>query len=115
MSEHPALISLAPTQTEIIAALGMVRNLAGVTEDCDFPASVKSIRRFGSWYSPDIDGIVKAAPDLVFTFGPHQEEVAACWRRPASGLSQRAADHRRLARIDGEIAALLAVKKCGPR
>ncbi|MFZ2447282.1 MAG: helical backbone metal receptor [Syntrophobacteraceae bacterium] len=77
MSEDLALISLAPTQTEIVAALGMVRNLAGVTEDCDFPAGVKTIRRFGSWYSPDIDGIVRAAPDLVFTFGSHQEEVAA--------------------------------------
>lgn len=71
------LLSLAPTQTEIVAALGMASNLAGVTEDCDFPPEVKKIRRFGSWYSPDLRGIIEARPDIVFTFGSHQEEIGS--------------------------------------
>lgn len=74
------LISLAPTQTEIIAALGGTESLAGVTEDCDFPEHVKTIPRFGSWYSPDIKAIIEAAPDIVFTFGSHQEEIGAALR-----------------------------------
>ncbi len=69
------IISLAPTQTEIIAALGAVEYLAGVTEDCDFPDSIRSVRRFGSWYSPDMGAILDASPDLVLTFGSRQEEV----------------------------------------
>ena len=69
------VISLAPTQTEIVAALGAVGDLLGVTEDCDFPDSVRRIPRFGSWYSPDIGAIIKAEPDLVLTFGSHQEEI----------------------------------------
>lgn len=69
------VISLAPTQTEIMAALGAVGDLVGITEDCDFPDSVLRIRRFGSWYSPDIKAIIKAAPDLVLTFGSHHGEV----------------------------------------
>ena len=69
------IICLAPTQTEIVAALGAVEDLLGVTEDCDFPGSVCRLHRFGSWYSPDIRAILEARPDLVLTFGSHQEEV----------------------------------------
>ncbi|MGA2026560.1 MAG: helical backbone metal receptor [Syntrophobacteraceae bacterium] len=69
------LISLAPTQTEIVAALDAVEDLAGLTEDCNFPDSVCRLPRFGSWYSPDIRAILDAGPDLVLTFGSHQEEV----------------------------------------
>jgi iron complex transport system substrate-binding protein len=69
------IISLAPTQTEIVAALGSVDELLGVTEDCNFPGAVCRIPRFGSWYSPDIRAIVDARPDLVLTFGSHQEEI----------------------------------------
>ena len=69
------LISLAPTQTEIIAALGAVEDLAGLTEDCDYPDCVRCIPRFGSWYSPDIGAILAESPDLVLTFGSRQAEV----------------------------------------
>jgi iron complex transport system substrate-binding protein len=69
------VVSLAPTQTEIVAELGAVGDLLGITEDCDYPDSVLRIPRFGSWYSPDIRAIIKERPDLVLTFGSHQREV----------------------------------------
>ena len=69
------VISLAPTQTEIVAALGQIRRLAGVTENCDFPEAVKQIPTFGSWYAPDLNSVLRARPDLVCTFGSHQEEM----------------------------------------
>ncbi len=72
---HPRIISLAPTQTEIVAALGAGRHLIGVTENCDFPEEVRKIRQFGSWYSPDINAVIEVQPDLVLTFGSHHDEV----------------------------------------
>ncbi|MHC1726449.1 MAG: ABC transporter substrate-binding protein [Syntrophobacteraceae bacterium] len=75
MSRGLRLISLAPTQTEIVAALGAIENLLGVTENCDFPEAVNNIARFGSWYSPDLRSVIAARPDLVLTFGSHQEEI----------------------------------------
>lgn len=69
------IISLAPTQTEIVAALDRLGNLIGVTENCDFPDGVERIPRFGSWYAPDLRRVIAAAPDLVCTFGSHHEEV----------------------------------------
>ncbi len=77
MKGGPRIISLAPTQTEIVAALGAVELLAGVTENCNFPAEVTRIRKFGSWYSPDVGAILRVRPDLVLTFGSHQDEIGA--------------------------------------
>ena len=71
------IISLAPTQTEIIAALGMTENLAGRTLNCDYPPEVRAIPTFGSWYVPDLEGVVHAGPDLVCTFGERQLEMKA--------------------------------------
>jgi iron complex transport system substrate-binding protein len=70
------LLSLAPTQTEILAALGAFDDLVGVSDNCDFPEAVKTLERFGSWAAPDLHRVRSARPDLVCTFGRHQQEVA---------------------------------------
>lgn len=75
MKDSMHIISLAPTQTEIIAALGGLELLAGVTENCDYPEAVAELPAFGSWYAPDLYGIINLRPDLVCTFGKHQEEM----------------------------------------
>lgn len=77
MTRAMRIISLAPTQTEIVAALGRLENLAGRTENCDYPEAVRDIPTFGSWYAPDLHAVIRAKPDLVCTFGTHQEEIMA--------------------------------------
>lgn len=74
------IISLAPTQTEIIAALGRASRLIGVSDNCDYPPEVLSIPTYGSWYAPDLGNVIRSRPDLVCTFGRHQEEVAGALR-----------------------------------
>jgi iron complex transport system substrate-binding protein len=69
------VISLAPTQTEIIAALGQVPSLLGISENCDYPEAVSGLPVFGSWHAPDITRVLAGRPDLVCTFAKHQEEV----------------------------------------
>jgi iron complex transport system substrate-binding protein len=69
------IISLAPTQTEIIAALGLASSLIGITENCDFPGTVAGLPVFGSWYAPDLNRVIAAKPDLVCTFAKHHEEA----------------------------------------
>ncbi len=69
------IVSLAPTQTEILGALGLADELIGVTEDCDYPAEIREKSRFGSWYSPNLQATMDANPDLVCTFGSHQDDV----------------------------------------
>lgn len=74
------VISLAPTHTESLAALGALDVLMGVTEDCDFPEDVLRLKTYGSWASPDLKAVREESPDLVCTFGRHQEEIAQ-WLR----------------------------------
>jgi iron complex transport system substrate-binding protein len=69
------IISLAPTQTEIIAALGQLDHLVGITENCDFPKGIEFLPTFGTWYAPDLNRVMAHRPDLICTFGKQQEEV----------------------------------------
>ncbi len=40
MNSSPRIVSLLPSATEIVCALGLEANLVGITHECDFPASV---------------------------------------------------------------------------
>ncbi|MFL6334193.1 MAG: cobalamin-binding protein [Pyrinomonadaceae bacterium] len=40
MGRRPRIVSLLPSATEIVCALGLEENLVGVTHECDFPPSV---------------------------------------------------------------------------
>jgi iron complex transport system substrate-binding protein len=76
MSKALRILSLAPTQTEVLAALGLTEALVGVSEDCDYPEEVRLLPTFGGWWEPDVARIRAAAPDLVCTFGRRQEDLA---------------------------------------
>ena len=43
--ETPRIVSLLPSATEIVCALGLGEALVGVTHECDFPASVARLPR----------------------------------------------------------------------
>ena len=40
MSSDLRIVSLLPSSTEIVCALGLEKNLLGITHECDFPASI---------------------------------------------------------------------------
>ena len=42
MDKRPRIVSLLPSATEIVCALGLEENLVGVTHECDFPPTVKA-------------------------------------------------------------------------
>lgn len=61
------IVSLLPAATEIVAALGMIDHLAGVSHECDYPAAVNALPRVtrcaihgNALTSTEIDGWVKA-------------------------------------------------------
>jgi iron complex transport system substrate-binding protein len=58
------IVSLAPSITEIIFALGESERLKGVTQHCDFPAEAQSLPKVGSYVHPDLEKIVALKPDL---------------------------------------------------
>lgn len=66
------IVSLLPSITELICALGRQEDLVGVTHECDFPPGVESLPRLTrSWIDQDapsseIDELVSAQPQGVF-------------------------------------------------
>lgn len=63
------IISLAPSTTEIVCALGACDKLVGVDTFSDFPASVKTLPRISDGFNPNYEAIVAAQPDLVLAAG----------------------------------------------
>jgi iron complex transport system substrate-binding protein len=59
------IISLAPSTTEILFAMGLRQEIAGVTNFCDYPEDVSTRPRIGGFVNPDVEKIVSLKPDLI--------------------------------------------------
>lgn len=75
------IISLSPSNTEILAALGVMENVIAVTHLCDYPATVKQKPRIGTWITTDSERLKRMKPDFIFTsyFLPPPLKI---WRGP---------------------------------
>ena len=58
------VVSLAPSITEILYAIGLNDEIVGVTEFCDYPQEAKQKAKIG-YAQPNIEAIVTLEPDLV--------------------------------------------------
>jgi iron complex transport system substrate-binding protein len=67
-------ISLAPSVTESIFAVGAGDRLVGDTTYCNYPEEAKSIQKVGDTLNPNIETIVALKPDVVFVSGASQLE-----------------------------------------
>lgn len=65
-SEAARVVSLMPSYTEIIFALGAGRDLVGVSNFCDYPPEAAGIEKTGDYLRPDVEKIYSLKPDLVF-------------------------------------------------
>lgn len=72
------IVSLVPSVTEIVYALGAETHLAGVTDFCDYPPAARGKPRVGGMIDPNLEAIVALKPDLVIatTEGGREETVA---------------------------------------
>ncbi|WP_458185153.1 cobalamin-binding protein [Haladaptatus sp. NG-WS-4] len=64
------IVSLAPSATETLRALGATDGLVGVTHHCSVEAA-----RVGGWLNPDFEAVEACDPDLVLTADPLQADV----------------------------------------
>lgn len=65
------LVSLAPSVTSTLRAVGAVDRLVGVTAHCD----VDDVPAVGGWLTPDLDRLDALDPDLVLSADPLQRDV----------------------------------------
>jgi iron complex transport system substrate-binding protein len=59
------IVSLLPSLTETVCALGQCQRLVGVDRYSNFPESVKKLPQVGGGMDPNIEAIVALHPDLV--------------------------------------------------
>lgn len=75
------IVSLAPSNTEIIYALGMEDKLVGVTELCNYPEAAMEKEKVGGFGNVDIEKIVAINPDLILAEDLHKHEVIPALER----------------------------------
>jgi iron complex transport system substrate-binding protein len=59
------LISICPSNTELVAYLGLTSSLVGVDNYSDWPEDIQSLPRLGSDLNIDMDKVEALQPDLV--------------------------------------------------
>ena len=68
------LVSLAPSATATLSAMGAADELVGVTVHCD-PGDGTDPERVGGWLNTDFDAVEALSPDLVLTSDALQRDT----------------------------------------
>lgn len=69
------IVSLAPSNTEILFALGLGERVVGVTEYCNYPEAAKDKEVIGGFSTVDLERVVTLSPDLILATGMHEDEA----------------------------------------
>ena len=69
------IVSLAPSNTELVYALGLESRLVGVDDFSDFPAAAKEKTKVGSFFQPSLEKIIELSPDLVLATSLHEKKL----------------------------------------
>ena len=60
------IVSLVPSITEILFALGLDDNIVGVTIYCNYPEEALDKLKIGDFSNPSLERIIASNPDLIF-------------------------------------------------
>ena len=102
------IVSLAPSATSILCAIGAKRFLVGVTKWCADVAPVGRLPKLGDcWHMKSVDEILRLKPTLVIGSVPYKQETVA--KLLEQRLNFLAMNPRTLADIDADIRLLGAI------
>ncbi len=110
------LVSLAPSNTELIYSLGAEADLVGVSTFCTFPAQAAKKPKMGSFISVKLETLAKTKPELVVLVSG-QEPLKANLEKhgyhvrlfPNSSLADISANIRQLGELCGKEAKAQAL------
>lgn len=74
-AEPQRIVSLAPSNTEILFFLGLGERIVGVTTFCDYPEEAKLCSKVGGFSDPSLEKIVVLKPDLILATSMHEQLV----------------------------------------
>lgn len=70
------IVSLVPSVTEMLFAIGAGRQVVGVSNYDHFPPEVESLPKVGALIDPDTERILALRPDLVVVYGSQNDAEA---------------------------------------
>jgi len=71
------IVSLSPTVTELLFALGAGDRVVGRTTWCDYPPAARAVPSVGDGLNPNIEAVSARRPDLVVLYRSTLNETAA--------------------------------------
>lgn len=71
VASTPRVVSLTPSATEVVGALGATASLVGVDTYSKYPAEVTALPKVGDFLHPNLEAIVRLAPTLVIVDDVH--------------------------------------------
>ena len=75
------IISLAPSTTEILFALGLDEEIVGVSLFCNYPQEASGKDKVGTFSQPNIEKILSLKPDIILCTGLEQADVITKMRQ----------------------------------
>jgi len=72
---YQRIISMIPSVTESVFALGCEDRVVGVTDFCTYPEDARDKTRVGGFFNPNYERILVLKPDLIITLG-RSEKIA---------------------------------------
>ncbi len=77
VGSQPRLISLSPSATETVAAVGAVEWLVGVDQYSTYPDAVATLPKVGAYLTPNLEVILQLRPTLVLVDDVHRATAEA--------------------------------------
>lgn len=102
------VVSLLPSLTETVCALGQCQRLIGVDRYSNWPAAVTALPKMGGGLDPQVEAIVAARPDVVLLAG----SARLAERLEALGIKTLALEpksHADVLRVLGTVGQLFAL------
>lgn len=106
------IVSMAPSLTETLFALGAGERVVGVTSFCDYPEEAASRTRVGGFFDPNYEVIVSLRPDLAVLLAS-QEEVKM--RLEALGVRTLSVNHEQVTAIVDSITSIGQAVGCADK
>jgi iron complex transport system substrate-binding protein len=75
------IVSLAPSNTEIVYDLGLGDKLVGVTDYCDYPPEAMEKEKVGGYSDINIEKVISLEPDLVLAEDIHKTDIIPALER----------------------------------
>lgn len=100
LASGPRIISLAPSITETLFALGLGEKIVGVTRFCRYPKQAGRLPTVGGFSDPQLEKIFVLHPDIVFCVN---EQRYVCSKLFKLGIDVRYINQQNIADIKASI------------